>query len=299
MKKVLLLAIASFLAAVAPALAHPPAANVNFSSERGVPFGLVLDGRPLTRGAARQVHVDQLAPGQHWADFSLPTAYGGVVRFRSRVWLEPGLETSFVLIARPGWPLDLRQVNAVPLYGPYDGRGYGNGRSYGYHDNGGGRYNGPSSYGQNQGNGYPSGGYGSGYGSNAPLNGDDYDGDDQDNANGPNGAGAYPGTAVSTYRTLAPPDVEALLQDLRQQPGDAAKLSAAERALDRNSIRSEDLGRLLQGLDNDAARMTLANYAYPHVADPQNFDRVYAAFNSDGAARSVQQSVATRHARQD
>ena len=60
MKKSLLLALASLLASAAPALAYPPApANVNFTSERGLPFGLVLDGRPLTRGVARQVHVDQ------------------------------------------------------------------------------------------------------------------------------------------------------------------------------------------------------------------------------------------------
>ena len=92
MKKALLLGLMGWLLAAAPVLAHPPVpANVNFTSERGVPFGLVLDGRPLTRGVARQVHVDQLQPGAHWADFTLPTPYGGAVRFRSRVWLEPGL----------------------------------------------------------------------------------------------------------------------------------------------------------------------------------------------------------------
>ena len=131
MKKALLLALATLFASAAPALAYPPVpANVNFTSEHGVPFGLVLDGRPLTRGVARQVHVDQLAPGLHWADFSVPTPYGGAVRYRSRVWLEPGLETSFVLLTRPGRPLDLREVSAVSVYGrghghSYPGSGYG------------------------------------------------------------------------------------------------------------------------------------------------------------------------------
>ena len=116
-----------WLLAAAPVLAYPPMpANANFTSERGVPFGLVLDGRPLTRGLSRQVHVDQLLPGQHWADFTVPTAYGGAVRFRSRVWLQPGLETTFVLLARPGWPLSLQQVNTVPLYAPGYGNGYYN-----------------------------------------------------------------------------------------------------------------------------------------------------------------------------
>ena len=55
MKKALLLALAGLFAAIVPALAYPvPPANVNFASERGgVPFGLVLDGQPLTRGVAR------------------------------------------------------------------------------------------------------------------------------------------------------------------------------------------------------------------------------------------------------
>ena len=66
MKKALLLSLVGWLLAAAPVLAHPPVpANVNFTSERGVPFGLVLDGRPLTRGLAWQVHAGPLQPGQH------------------------------------------------------------------------------------------------------------------------------------------------------------------------------------------------------------------------------------------
>ncbi|MDQ2771091.1 MAG: DUF4476 domain-containing protein [Bacteroidota bacterium] len=214
MKKALLLALAALLAAAAPALAYPPApANVNFTSERGLPFSLVLDGRPLTRGVARQVHVDQLVPGQHWADFSVPTAYGGALRFRRRVWLEPGVETSFVLVARPGWPLDLREISAVSLYGPRGGHGYPG--SYGYGN--GGAYNSPQPYGTsppypnsgypgNNGNGNgPNGNYpgNNGNGSGYPNNGgNSYPGNNSDNGSYPgnNGSnGSYPNNGSNGY----------------------------------------------------------------------------------------------------
>jgi len=289
MKKALLLALTGLLAAITPVLAHPPAANVNFTSERGVPFGLVLDGRPLTRGVARQVHVDQLVPGQHWADFTLPTAYGGAVRFRTHVWLEPGLETSFVLVARPGWPLDLRQVNAVALCGP--------GRGYDSQGDGGGHYNSPTGYdpapysGQSS-YGYPANGNNSGYGNN-PTNDDD----DDDNGYGPgsnpsgDGAGYYPGSATSSYRPLPPQEVNGLVQAVRQQRFESDKLSTAREGLGQNAIQTEDLKRLLQSLDFEASRVELAKFAYPHVADPQNFRRVYDVFNFETNAREVRQAV--------
>ncbi|MDB5235011.1 MAG: hypothetical protein JWR44_2004 [Hymenobacter sp.] len=297
MKKVLLLAIAGLFTAVAPALAHPPAANVNFTSERGVPFGLVLDGRPLTRGAARQVHVDQLAPGQHWADFSVPAAYGGVVRFRSRVWLQPGLETSFVLIARPGRPLDLRQVAAVPLYRSYNGPGRGNG-----YNNGPGydSYNRPAPYNQGSTNGYPSNGSpnngypnNGGYGRNAAPNpgyGNNPNGPAGGYNNAPNNP--YPGTAVSSYRPLAPQDVDALVQAVKQRSFEASKLSMAKEALAQSSLQADDLARLLRSFDFEASRVDLAKFAYAHLEDPENFYRVYDSFEFEASAREVEQAVA-------
>ncbi|MGY3088374.1 hypothetical protein ACVWYF_001407 [Hymenobacter sp. UYAg731] len=326
MKKALLLALAGLFAAVAPAMAHPPVpANVNFSSERGVPFGLVLDGRPLTRGLARQVHVDQLMPGQHWADFSLPTAYGGAVRFRSRVWLEPGLETTFVLVTRPGWPITLQQVNAVALYAPgYGGRGY--------YNNGGGRYNSPTGYGPAP---YGQGGSQGGYGNNDPYNGGNtgYDNDDYNNApapnagpsygtpntpnggygnnpntpnggnygnnpNNPNGGynngptpGNYPGTATSSYRILAPQDVDALLKTVQGRIAEVSKLSAAKEGLAQRSLRADDLSRLLRSINSEACRIDLATFAFSHVSDPENFDRVYDAFETESGAKAVEQAV--------
>ena len=290
MKKALFFALLGLFSAVAPALAHPPLpANVNFTSERGVPFDLVLDGRLLTRGGARQVHVDRLAPGQHWADFTLPIGYGRVARFRSPVWLRPGLETTFVLIARPGRPFDLWEAGAVAVCGPDRGNGYGYG----------GAYNSPAPYGQGQGQGgnyppaYPSNGNNSNYNPNG-------DGDDDSDAptgtgtgtgNPPNGGGYYPGSATSSYRTLAPQDVDALLQDVQQHPFDSSKLSVAKDGLRQTSLPAEDLRRLLRSMATESSRVELAKFAYPHVADQQNFYRVYEAFQFDSSVDEVQRAV--------
>jgi hypothetical protein len=281
MKKALLIALVCLLAAAGPVLAVPPA-NVNFISERGVPFSLVLDGRPLTRGVAREVRVDRLVPGLHWADFTIPTAYGGAVRFRSRVWLEPGLETNYVLIARPGRAPVLQHAGAVALCGPARG-GYGPGGN-GYYGGGRGSYNAPNPYrgGGSSGNGgynnsgqYPGGGY---------NNGGPY-------GNEPGGAGYYPGSTVSSYRIMAPQDVDALLRAVQQRPFEATKLSTAKEALSQSSIRAEDLQRLLRTLDFEASRVELAKYAHSHVSDPENFYRVYEAFEFEASVQEVQRAV--------
>lgn len=288
MKKALLFALAGLLAAVAPALAHSPApANVNFSSERGVPFGLALDGRLLTRGLARQLHVGQLRPGLHWADFTLPAGYGGVVRFRSRVWLEPGVETSFVLIARPGRPLALRQVNAVALYDRGYDRGYDcDDDRYEDRDRDHNRYerraDDQNGYGNNR---YPDNGgnQSNGYNPAPDPNPNSY-------GNAAADAGSYAGPAASRPRPSL--DAEALSQAMQQRPFDDSRLQMAKEALNQNSISATDLKRLLRSLRLEASRVELAKFAYPHVADPQNFYQVYEAFDFDTSVREVQQAVA-------
>ena len=316
MKKALFLLLAGLGAAGAALAGPPPAANVNFASARGVPFAVVLDGQPLTgRGLARQVHAEQLAPGMHYADFSVPTPYGGAVRLRSRVWLEPGLETTFVLLARPGQPLDLRQAGTVALYGGYcrgnyggryddgrerdyddhdqdcddhDRRGYGQPSSFDTRGYGGTypysaspygqRPNRPDpAYNQGQGDGYNQN-HNAGAGYNQPANG------------GP-GAGYYNDTNGS-YQVMAAPDVDGLIQALSRCSFEDERLQMARQALSQTSIRAEDLGRLLSGFHFDDSRVNFAKFAYPHVADRQNFYRVYPSFDFSAHAREVQDAVA-------
>jgi hypothetical protein len=296
MKKILLLLLVG-LSAAGAALAGPPPANVNFTSERGVPFNVVLDGRIITRGLSRQVHFDRLVPGMHYVDFSVPTAYGGAVRMRSRVWLEPGLETTFVLLTRPGRPLGLRQVAAVALYSGYRG-----GRSYGSGPYNNGVYNNGSAYPTapypqqpaNQPGQYNTDQYGSDQrpaeqdGAYEPAGG--YDANRNSGAPNATGNDSYP-RAADSYRLMDGPDVDDLLQALNQTSYEDERLQVAKQALSQSSIRAEDLQRVLKGFHLDDSRVEFAKFAYPHVIDRQNFSRIYQSFDYSANARKVQEAV--------
>ena len=97
---------------------------------------------------------------------------------------------------------------------------------------------------------------------------------------------------MSSYRALPPRDVDALVQAVQQRSSEASKLSTAKEALSQSSIRADDLRRLLRSLGFEASRVELAKFAYSHVADRQNFYRVYEAFEFDASAQEVQQAVA-------
>jgi hypothetical protein len=293
----------------------PPPANANFVSERGLAFGLLLDGQPLTRPVARQVHVDRLAPGQHWAEFSVPTAYGPPLHFRTPVWLAPGLETSYVLVLRPSGPR-LRQVGAVPLAGPAYGGGYygggypapapgvpqGNGQG-GYYGNS--PYNQPYPSNQPYPNNAPYGGYpapgqggnaapapsAGGYGSPAP--GSSYPGSyGQGAAPDPNGGSYDPNAPTGTYLyPLLAADVQNLVQALRSQSFDDGRLPIVKQALAQNSVQAAELAELLNTLAFDRSRIELAKFGYARVSDPQNFYRVYDVLRYPSSIREVQQAL--------
>jgi hypothetical protein len=317
MKTLFTLAAAALLATMtgAPALAAPPA-NLTITAERGQPFSLVLDGRLLTRPVARQVHVGLLPAGRHWAEFSMPTAYGPPLRFRTMVWLQPGLETDYVLVMRPYGP-QLRQVGVLPLGSPgyggpagyygQSGAPYGNapGGYYnpgqqpaptqGGYDNdpdydprnapgsGQGGYNQPApAYPGSQPGGYPAptptypGGYGNAPGSYPS----------------PGSGGYYPGSGAATnLQPLEQGDAADLAQDLRQRPTEAERLRTATEALTQRSLRAEELTELLHTFTHDESRIEFARFGYAHLSDPQNFSRVYSALQFKSSVRALQQAV--------
>jgi len=319
MKMLFKLAATALLAWVltAPAFAAPPA-NLSITAERGQPFSLVLDGRLLTRPVAPQVRVGLLLPGRHWAEFSVPTAYGPPLRFRTELWLQPGLETNYVLVLRPYGP-QLRQVGVVPLGRPGYGRGgyygqggapYGNGQG-GYYGNTqpplpsqGGYNNGTYGPGYDPRGGYPSQGQQQGYPVPAPA----YPGQQQPGYPAPGGynnapnqgypdasrdGGNYNGEAdeAGNLRPFEPTEVNELAQDLRQRPTDAERLRTATQALDQSSLSADELTTLMQTFTHDESRIELARFGYAHVSDPQNFSQVYRALQFKSSIRALRQAV--------
>jgi len=255
MNKLFVFLLLSWLSA-GPALAAP-LATAYFSSDKGVLFGLTLDGQALTRGPVRELRVEQLTPGEHWAELTLPGPKRSTVRLRSKVWLEPAAENRFVLVTRNGRTPELRAAGTTPLYAP----GYGQPLPA--------PVPAPGNYPNNPNGGYP---------------------------NNPNGGYApAPGYAAPNgYRLMGPQDVDALIASLKQRSFESTRLEVAKDALSQTSLYALDLQRLLRSFDFDASRVELAKFAYTRVADPQNFYRVYEAFQFDGSVQEVRQAVGGR-----
>lgn len=256
------LALLTALVAAVPVMAQE-AANANFVAEGGQAFAVVLDGQPLTRKPVRRAHAERLAAGQHMAEFTLAGTRGGSTRLRVKIWLEAGFETSFVLVTPPGASPTLRKVGTVALSG--FGPGNPGNANAGYGGQGGAETPGYD--------GHHAGGYNSG--NNMPATSNNY------------------GTA-NGYSVMSPQDVTALIEALEKRPFEASKLSTAKEALSESSIRAEDLKRLLRALDFESTRIELAKFAHAHVADRQNFYRVYEAFDFDASVREVQEAVAKK-----
>lgn len=291
MKKALLFCFGLLLLVAAQLQAAP--ANVNFTSERGTPFNLRFDGRALTRGGASQVRIDRIAPGVHWVDFAIPVGYGRSINYRTRVFLDSGLETSYVLLTRPGFAPELRKVAAVPLRGyrqpPRGGRGgYPNNNDDYYYEDGDVHRNQPVEPGNGTDNrsNYPSGnngGYPNNNGGNYPNGNGGYN-----NGNG----NEYPSNNPSYSRIMAAQDVDGLIAAMQRQSFDKDRMPMARQALSETAIRAEDLTRLMKVLSFESSKLELAKYGSERVADRQNLYRLNDGFTFSASARELQDYLA-------
>lgn len=272
-----------------PAQAATPPVVVNFSVERGQAFSLLLDGQAVTRPTAQQVHLDNVAPGEHQVELSLATASRGRgQRVQATVWLEEGLETSFVLTQRPGYGWQLRQVStaALPGYGYADQPGtYGQPADPGYADqpsdnapaSGGYPPTAGPAAGYPAGTGYPPAGSTPGYppgGYPAPGN---YP-----------APGGYP-------QPLSRQDAADLVRTLRQYPFDDKRLPLFYQAVGRTYVRADDLAAMVRTLTFSESQQKAAEFGYTHLVDPQNFHRVLAALTFPTDASRVLDHLGLPH----
>jgi len=246
----LLLTVALALTTALTSYANGPLTIVSFSVERGLPFQLTLDGRTAP-GMAPQIRLDNLTPGRHLVELGLDAGPLGrrPVRVRAAVWLEEGLETTFVLTERPGFGWRLRQVSttALPGYG-YEGQGgsYADGGSY------------PDPTGNPP---YPTAG-GPGY----PV---------------------PAGPAAGYLLPLSSQDAADLTEALRRCSFDDKRLLLFHQALDHSYLRASELAALLKTMSFPDSQKEVARFGYPRLADPQNFYRVCEAFTFPTYADAV------------
>jgi hypothetical protein len=285
MKALLTSCLASLLLVLGARTGHAeePLVVVNFSVERGLPFSLLLDGQAVTRPTAQQVHLDNVAPGEHQVELNLGTAPRGRsgARIRATVWLEEGLETSFVLTQRPGYGWQLRQVGtaALPGYGYEDQPGtYGSPTDPGYSEQ---PSSAPGAYPPTVGPGYPaSPGYPAGPG--YPV-GPSYP---------PTSRPGYPPTAGypapgGYLLPLGRQDVADLVRALQECSFDDKRLPLFYQAVGRAYLRADDLAAMVQTMRFSEAQQKTAEFGYAHLTDPQNFHRVLAALTFPTDARIV------------
>jgi len=287
MKALFTYCLASLLgfAGARPAQAATPPVVVNFSVERGQAFSLLLDGQTVTRPTAQQVHLDNVAPGEHQVELSLATASRSrSQRVRATVWLEEGLETSFVLTQRPGYGWQLRQVSttALPGYGYADQPGtYGQPTDPGYADQLDG--NAPASSGGYPPTAGPAGGYpaGTGYPPAGGTPGYPPAGSYPTPGNYP-APGNYPtpggySTPGGYPQPLSRQDAADLVRTLRQYSFDDKRLPLFYQAVGRTYVRADDLAAMVRTLTFSESQQKAAEFGYAHLVDPQNFHRVLAA----------------------
>lgn len=314
-------------ALVAAAAPSAPPASLSVYSEQGQPFGFVLDGRVLTQPLARQVRVGLLLPGRHWVDVSIPAPFGPPLHLRTTLWLQPGFDNGYVLVLRRGGP-QLRPLAPGSVPGPGYGGQYppagGAPGQYPAPYPPQGQYDSPGSYDNNapgpaypNGNNYPGqpapGTYPDGSGAGQPTGPSNYPGGTGYPANpnpgypanpggsypatpspgypsAPDGGGYYPGSAPYA-QPLSPADFDGLRQAISQQTFDDERLGIAKQALSQSTVRAEELATLIRLLSADRARIALAEFGYAHLADPQNFYRVYDALQFRSSIREVQQAL--------
>ncbi|HSI89476.1 MAG TPA: DUF4476 domain-containing protein [Adhaeribacter sp.] len=243
-------AAALFLMALLLGSLAAHAASATFTTRRGEIFQLFLNGQLVNGRGSNQVKVDRLPAGPHILEFRVP-ARRGILTYTTKIFLDRGFETNFVLIT-PGYNphFMLKKVNMVPLRPPVchtcppppGHQGYFNGQpgyddydSYGYQ---------PEPHQDN----YP----------NAPGYGNH-----QQNP---------PQELMSNY------DVNLLLESMSIRNFDSAKVDIARQALSNRFILAEDAKRLMQQFSFEGNRLDFAKFVYPQVYDQQNFYRVYDAF---------------------
>ncbi|MDQ3291456.1 MAG: DUF4476 domain-containing protein [Bacteroidota bacterium] len=238
-----------------------PSATVTFFSKKGEAFQFIFDGRFVNRGGTNVVHLYDIPAGFHTAEFRIPGRRGVLVH-RTKVFLEPGRQSEFMLqIVGYGRQAFVRKVAERPLR-PY----------YPKHRPTLPRYQEPDPYGNND----------------YERNDDPYEPDNRYNE--PEDAN----DSEQCRNILEKLQVDRLLQSMAARNSESSKESIARQALSQNSVLAEDLKDILEQFQYENTRLEFAKFAYNATCDRRNFYLVNEAFTYDASIRELEDYINRR-----
>ncbi|TXK52907.1 DUF4476 domain-containing protein [Pontibacter qinzhouensis] len=232
------------------------ASAVTFSTKRGEPFQMYLNGKLVNSVARNVVRVANLQPGQHLVEFSIRGRYG-IYRTGTRVLLPVGFESNYrlVVVGRNG-RVRIQRLADVPLRPPVGA---------------------PLPQQPNQPRHYP-GEYGT------PQQQEQL----QEPAVQTPADDDYCQNAITRY------DFDKLLESIKARELESTKLTIAREAVRSNSITSEDLKELLEQFEYEGSRVEFAKFAYERICDKERFYYVYDAFKFDTSIQEMEKFINSR-----
>jgi hypothetical protein len=251
------------------------AAGATFTTRQGEIFQLFLNGRLMNGPGSSTVKIDRLPAGPHNLEFRVP-ARRGYLTFCTKIFLERGFETNYVLIP-PGYNRNflLKKVSVVPLRPPVCNncpppRPHGHGSYNDVYDD----YE-------------PYGNQGGSYQNTPPKPGNNYN-EAPGYGNNYNGNSGYgqPRNIMSAY------DVDLLMESIGRKNFESSKLEVAKQALGNTFILAEDAKKLMRKFSFESTRVEFAKFVYARLYDQQNFYRVYDAFEFDSSISEVERWLA-------
>lgn len=94
-----------------------------------------------------------------------------------------------------------------------------------------------------------------------------------------------------TAPSFSPSDFQEVLEQAKSRSFESARLSYVIEVIQKNCLLVEQLDQLLQLFTFDNTRVEIARFAYSHLVDPENFEKLYQRFTLDASIEQLEQHV--------
>ncbi|WP_114777595.1 DUF4476 domain-containing protein [Botryobacter ruber] len=232
------------------------ASALSFTTKRGEPFLLILNGKPVNPVATNVVRVANLQPGRHYVQFRISGRYG-LITSGFRITVPLGHQTNYLVHTPSGrrGRVRLQKISIVPLPPPVASTQ-------------------PVPPQQ----------------PNPPYT-ETYPGDYPTEAPAPEPAEKKDGFCQNM---LSKYDLDKLVTTIKARESESTRMAIAREAISKNSILSEDLKILLEQFEFETSRLEFAKFAFDYVCDKERFYYVYDAFKFDTSIKELQNYTSRR-----